>query len=252
MTKVLVFGRMPVVAPIVNTILANGDVVEALVVVTEERDSIQHKLEQDTLVIETCDSTITEEMSSLAQKASVLVSAYWPYLFEEAFINLFDGRTVNLHPALLPWGRGWYPHVHSILEGRSGGVTLHVMDALADSGPVWAQEPIDFGPWVTGAEAHRMQAQAIVDLFGREWANICDGKIEPSPQVGNAVYFAKDALGQIDTPDLDAPTTMREVLTLLRGRCFNERSYVNVEVAGERKFLHIAFSDNGYLDESRA
>ena len=48
--------------------------------------------------------------------------------------------TVNFHPALLPINRGWFPHVHSLIDGSKAGVTLHQIAEGADTGLIWVQE----------------------------------------------------------------------------------------------------------------
>jgi formyltetrahydrofolate-dependent phosphoribosylglycinamide formyltransferase len=60
----------------------------------------------------------------------------------------FDGRALNVHPALIPAfsGRGFYGHrVHeAVLESgvRWTGATVHFVDAEYDHGPIILQEPV--------------------------------------------------------------------------------------------------------------
>ena len=64
----------------------------------------------------------------------------------------FHNRVVNTHPALLPefGGRGMYgDHVHqAILDARreTTGVTVHLVDAIYDHGPILAQTAIPVHP----------------------------------------------------------------------------------------------------------
>ena len=61
----------------------------------------------------------------------------------------FDGRTLNVHPALIPAfsGKGFYgPRVHeAVLESgaRYSGATVHFVDAEYDHGPIILQEPVE-------------------------------------------------------------------------------------------------------------
>lgn len=60
-------------------------------------------------------------------------------------LKRFQGRVINLHPALLPQygGKGMFgPHVHAAVLAsgdRETGVTVHVADELYDHGPILAQ-----------------------------------------------------------------------------------------------------------------
>jgi phosphoribosylglycinamide formyltransferase-1 len=60
----------------------------------------------------------------------------------------FDGRAINVHPALIPafCGRGFYGHrVHEAVLAsgvRWSGATVHFVDAEYDHGPIILQEPV--------------------------------------------------------------------------------------------------------------
>lgn len=60
----------------------------------------------------------------------------------------YDGRVLNIHPALLPrfGGRGFYgAHVHSavLAAGETvSGCTVHLVDHLYDHGPIVAQRQV--------------------------------------------------------------------------------------------------------------
>lgn len=50
---------------------------------------------------------------------------------------------LNVHPSLLPEGRGPEPVFHALRNGqRRTGVTVHLIDAGWDTGPIFAQEPV--------------------------------------------------------------------------------------------------------------
>ena len=56
-------------------------------------------------------------------------------------------KMINIHPALLPIGRGAWPMAVTILKGlRESGVTIHKMTAELDAGDILLQEKIEVGP----------------------------------------------------------------------------------------------------------
>ena len=67
-------------------------------------------------------------------------------LFVKASAFNLAKDSVNFHPAFLPINRGWYPHVHSIVDGSKLGVTLHRIDEGADTGPIWVQKEMRLLP----------------------------------------------------------------------------------------------------------
>jgi len=53
-----------------------------------------------------------------------VVSVLFDYILKPDFLGMFPGGTINLNPALLPYNRGQYPNVWSIVEGTPAGATI--------------------------------------------------------------------------------------------------------------------------------
>jgi phosphoribosylglycinamide formyltransferase-1 len=74
----------------------------------------------------------------------------------------FEGRTINVHPALVPafCGQGWYGHrVHeAVIESgvKLSGATVHFVDAEYDHGPIILQEGV---PVLDGDTAETLAAR---------------------------------------------------------------------------------------------
>lgn len=102
----------------------------------------------------------------------------------------FRGRIVNVHPALLPkyGGRGMYGakvHAAVIAAGdRETGVTIHVVDAQYDTGPILAQRRV---PVLPGDTAESLAARVLPvehTLYVDTLARICRGEISLGGQGG--------------------------------------------------------------------
>ena len=73
---------------------------------------------------------------------NLLICAAYPYKVPAEVIESFD-YAVNVHPSLLPHGRGAWPLPWAILRGAvKTGVTLHKLDRNWDSGDILLQEEI--------------------------------------------------------------------------------------------------------------
>ena len=62
-------------------------------------------------------------------------------------VEAFDGRMLNVHPALLPA----FPGAHAVADAlawnvKVTGVTVHLVDHEVDHGPIVAQEPVPVSP----------------------------------------------------------------------------------------------------------
>jgi methionyl-tRNA formyltransferase len=71
------------------------------------------------------------------------ISALFGHIIPTEMITNVPGGILNLHPSLLPNGRGANPISWSIIEGKSQGVTLHLIDQNLDSGKIFYQEEIE-------------------------------------------------------------------------------------------------------------
>ena len=81
-------------------------------------------------------------------EVDLVVLAGYLKLVPREVVQRFDGRIVNIHPALLPafGGKGMYGiRVHqAVLDAGAtvSGVTIHLVDERYDDGPIVAQWPV--------------------------------------------------------------------------------------------------------------
>jgi methionyl-tRNA formyltransferase len=169
-----------------------------------------------------------------------LITVYWAHLISEDVIGAARRGTVNFHPALLPVNRGWYPHVHSILDGSPTGVTLHAIDATADTGPLWAQREVPLTPYDTADTIYDRLQTEIVALFRSTWPRIVAGELTPLPQdESRAVYHRKAEVEALDELRLDDVMRVGDVIDRLRARTFGSRAFAWYERDGERVYVGV-------------
>lgn len=156
-----------------------------------------------------------------ALKPDLGVSLYFGYILRRPLLDIFTRGVVNLHPSLLPHGRGAYPNVWSIVDGTPAGATLHWVDEGVDTGDIAAQRAVPVEAWDTGETLYRKLNAAATELFRESWPALVAGTLPRTPQPAGdfRAHRVKDVAG-IDGIDLDAPTTARELLNLLRARTF--------------------------------
>lgn len=81
--------------------------------------------------------------------AELVVLAGFMTILSPAFIAAYEGRILNIHPALLPsfGGKGFYGlHVHeAVLKAgvKVTGATVHFVTAECDAGPIIAQRTVE-------------------------------------------------------------------------------------------------------------
>ncbi|GGN49008.1 hypothetical protein GCM10011349_19190 [Novosphingobium indicum] len=106
----------------------------------------------------------------------VALAGYMRILTPE-FVRKWEGRMVNIHPSLLPKYTGLHTHERAIEAGDShGGVTVHLVTAELDEGPILGQTPVailpgdkpeDLAARVLIAE-HQLYSRCLARLVTRE------------------------------------------------------------------------------------
>ncbi|WP_067870159.1 phosphoribosylglycinamide formyltransferase [Nocardia vermiculata] len=127
------------------------------------------------------DVALTEAVA--AHDPDLVVSAGFMRLFGPRFLERFDGRIINTHPALLPA----FPGAHGVRDALAYGVrvtgsTVHLVDAGVDTGPILAQEPVTVLPGDDEATLHerikiverRLLAETVAAVATR--GIVCDGR----------------------------------------------------------------------------
>jgi methionyl-tRNA formyltransferase len=121
--------------------------------------------------------------------------------------------TLVLHASDLPNGRGWSPHIWSILAGANQ-ITVSLLEASesVDSGPIWLKTTF-------ALEGHELLAEINVKVFAAELDLMTQAveqfeTITPHPQVGDpGPYMAKRSPAD---SQLDPHKTIAEQFDLLR------------------------------------
>ncbi len=88
---------------------------------------------------------------SLLQEKGIefVVFAGFMTILSEKFVKTYEGRIINVHPALIPsfCGEGYYGlHVHEAVLSRGvkvTGATVHYVTEVCDGGPIIAQKAVE-------------------------------------------------------------------------------------------------------------
>jgi phosphoribosylglycinamide formyltransferase-1 len=87
------------------------------------------------------DTALTKAIA--AHEPDLVVSAGFMKILGPAFLAAFGGRCVNTHPALLPSFPGAHGVRDTVAYGvKISGLTVHLVDAGVDTGPIIAQQAV--------------------------------------------------------------------------------------------------------------
>ena len=108
--------------------------------------------------------TQTEHEAAIAEaihhhRSEFVFLAGYMSILSGNFVNLFAGQIINIHPSLLPAFKGLNTHQRAIDENAAThGVSVHVVTAGLDEGPIIAQASL---PLMASDTAESLEARVL-------------------------------------------------------------------------------------------
>ena len=164
-----------------------------------------------------------------------IVAVHFPYLFPPEALRLARVGVLNLHPAFLPYNRGWHTASWAILEGTPVGATLHFMDEGVDTGDIVHQRELAVLPDDTADTLYRRIKELELEVFQQAWPAVEGGAVRrlPQPRQAGSTHRREDLLrDEVRRIDLDVPVPAGDLLRRLRALTTNspaEAAYVEVD-----------------------
>jgi methionyl-tRNA formyltransferase len=120
----------------------------------------------------------------------IVVAAYGQILRQEV-LDLPHFSCVNVHASLLPRWRGAAPINAAILAGDAQtGVTIMIMDAGVDTGPMLTQRALPIAPEDTAGSLFEKLAALGGKLLLETLPKYLSGEIQPQPQPDEGATYA--------------------------------------------------------------
>ena len=178
-----------------------------------------------------------------SQQPDWMISIMFGYILKPASLAIPRFGTLNLHPALLPYNRGAYPNVWSIVDRTPAGATIHYVDPGIDTGDIVAQCEIPVHETDTGASLYLKQEQAALALFQETWPMIRANALEPGRQTGTGTFHRVADTERIDCVDPDKMYRAGDLIDILRARTFPPYKGAYLDLPDRRVYLRLELSE---------
>ena len=155
------------------------------------------------------------------REIDLVVLAWWPSIVSKEAIEAVNIGWVNMHPSLLPYGRGKHPYYWSIVENNPFGVTLHFINERIDEGDILIQKEISVSISDTGETLYKKAVEANIRLFKDFYPKMVALQIKPVAQSAAQATFhwAKD-IDEHSRIDLGKDYKALDLINIIRGRTF--------------------------------
>jgi phosphoribosylglycinamide formyltransferase-1 len=128
------------------------------------------------------------------REVELVVLAGFMELLSGDFTRRFEGRIVNVHPALLPAFPGLHAIERAIEHGvRVTGVTVHFVDEGVDSGPIILQRAIELTYPADIEEVERRMHEVEHELLPAAVRLIARGAVRVDPAAPRRVLIEEHA-----------------------------------------------------------
>ena len=126
---------------------------------------------------ESFDAALIEQIDALG--ADLVVLAGFMRILTPGFIRHFQGRLINIHPALLPAFPGLHTHERALEAGvAEHGATVHFVTEGVDEGPIICQASV---PVLAGDDAETLGARVLAaehQIYPRAVKWYLDGRLQ--------------------------------------------------------------------------
>ncbi len=156
--------------------------------------AISHK---DFATREAFDEAVVDALN--VHRPDLVVLAGFMRILTSVFTTAFEGRLINIHPALSPSFPGIHTHARALAEGvKLHGCTVHFVTPVLDVGPIIAQAAVqvddDDTPETLAAKVLLQEHQ----IFPYAVRLFCEGRLQVEGQ--RVRTLPKSATKVIDSP----------------------------------------------------
>lgn len=139
---------------------------------------------------------VQKQFEDAIKVSNLAVSALFGHIIPANVLEHFGSDIVNLHPSLLPIGRGSDPVAWALIENQKQGVTIHVVEASLDSGPIVAQREVKATFDLSAGDIYGLAMDELFKLF-KDFIQKWPTEIKYVPQEGRASYHETSELASL-------------------------------------------------------
>lgn len=153
-----------------------------------------------------------------------IICVHFPYIVSREVLSLPKIGVINLHPALLPFNKGWHTPSWAILDNTPYGATLHFMDEGVDTGDILHQKEVKISVDDTAHTLYQKVLKVEYDVFTEYWPKIITNKINRQKQnktAGTAHKPADLLTKEIQQISLNSTILAKDLLNKLRALTTN-------------------------------
>ncbi|MFA5147191.1 MAG: formyltransferase family protein [Candidatus Omnitrophota bacterium] len=194
--RIVYAGDRAIAVKVLRFIAGEGVLPEVLLVTDAKRASHAEELKSlcghldGSRILEGSKFSKKEGLDLLSSvRPDYILCIHFPYIVTKEVLAIPSRGVLNLHPAYLPYNRGWHTPTWAIWDGTPYGATLHFMDEGVDTGDIVHQKRITVSPDDTADSLYKRVLDLEFEVFKEAWPSLVKGTYERRPQPGSGGTF---------------------------------------------------------------
>lgn len=165
-----------------------------------------------------------EESVELLKNADLdyIIGIHFPIIIPKIILDIPKVGFLNLHPAYLPYNKGWHTPSWAITDGTPYGATLHFMSEVLDSGDIIHQKKIEVKPSDTANSLYAGVLKLEYDVFVEAFDDLLTLNPRRLKQTGEGTSYSKNDLKSIQKIDLNSDYKASELIDKMRALTTNK------------------------------
>lgn len=147
---------------------------------------------------------------------------HFPYIISNNILAIPHIGFLNLHPALLPFNKGWHTPSWAILDSTPYGATLHYMSEKLDEGDIIHQKQCEITPADTADSLYKRVKTLELEVFKEAFPDLLTLKPKSFKQEGKGTLHQKKLLKTIQKLDLNEMVKTADLINKLRAMTTNQ------------------------------
>ena len=173
-----------------------------------------YKVQLENQLLQVNEIDLFSDPGRLTRPYDLVISAHCLKILPAEIVN--QVRCVNIHPGYLPFNRGMFPHVFSIMNKHPTGVTIHEMDEKIDHGGIIDQVEVEVLSHDTSGSLYSRLLEVEIELIAKNLDAVITGNYKTySPELPGNINTLKD-FQRICELNLNDQITLGGAIDLLR------------------------------------
>jgi methionyl-tRNA formyltransferase len=225
--KFVFAGDRQISVNILKWIIDRGYTPSALMVSTGKNESHADELikisnlSEDKLFIGNSFSAPESIVILNSLQVDYFIGIHFPYIISSEVLNIPKIGFLNLHPAYLPYNKGWNTPSWAILDGSLYGATLHFMSEELDEGDIINQKELEIESYDTANTLYAKVLKLEEEVFYESFESIINFKICRLKQQIKGSCYKKNDLQQVREFNLDDNIKVKDFLDKIRALTTN-------------------------------